>query len=304
MVHRIFRGWYECDGAAPAWVPAGITLALSFVVVLGSREAVAARSITKANQIRIEYVPPSNPQHRSIHDDMKKGRALEHLQELLSPFKLPHPLLLKVAGCDGVKNAWYGGEAVTVCYELLAEILDNAAENDLPIGISRADTIIGTVLDVFLHETGHAVFEILEIPVLGRQEDAADQFSAYLMLKLGGDEARRMILGAAYQYKRELPVTKVPLPVRTFADDHSLPAQRLFSLLCIAYGADKKVFSDIVKNDLLPKERADGCAIEYADLDFAMTKLIRPHIDIELAKKFRSVWTRTITARRARLMRH
>jgi hypothetical protein len=157
---------------------------------------------------------------------------------------------------------------------------------------------------VFLHETGHAVFEILEIPVLGRQEDAADQFSAYLMLKLGGDEARRMILGAAYQYKRELPITKVALPVRTFADDHSLPAQRLFALLCIAYGADKKVFADIVKNDLLPKERADGCAIEYADLDFAMTKLIRPHIDTALAKKFRSVWTRTITARRARLMRH
>ena len=52
---------------------------------------------------------------------------------------------------------------------------------------------------MFLHETGHAVFNMLQIPVLGREEDAADQFAAYLMLRLGKDEARRMILGSAYQ---------------------------------------------------------------------------------------------------------
>ena len=303
MTHRIFRGSDECGGAAPARALTGIALALSLACFLEPREAVAARSITKPNQIRIEYVPPSNPQHRSIYDDLKKGRALEHLQELLSPFKLPQTLLLKVAGCDGIKNAWYGGDAITVCYELLAEILENAPKSDLPTGVSRADTIIGAVLDVFLHETAHALIDILGIPVLGRQEDAADQFSGYLMLKLGGDVARRMILGAAYQYNREVADAKVTLPVRTFADEHSLPAQRLYALLCIAYGSDKKLFADIVKTDLLPKERAEGCEIEYNDLEFAMTKLIRPHIDLKLAKKFRAVWAQTITARRARLTR-
>jgi len=28
--------------------------------------------------------------------------------------------------------------------------------------------------DLFLHELGHAVFDLLKIPVLGREEDAAD----------------------------------------------------------------------------------------------------------------------------------
>jgi hypothetical protein len=68
-------------------------------------------------------------------------------------------------------------------YEFLADILKNATEKTLPIGVTRRDTIIGPLVDVFLHESGHAVFDLLKIPVFGREEDAADQFSAYIMLR-------------------------------------------------------------------------------------------------------------------------
>ena len=67
-------------------------------------------------------------------------------------------------------NAWYDDEVITVCYELLAAILQNAEAQDLPAGVTKADTILGPALDVFLHETGHAVFNMLQIPVLGREE--------------------------------------------------------------------------------------------------------------------------------------
>ena len=116
------------------------TLALSLSAIGPATAAPRA----KPNQIKYEYVPPKDPAHQAIHDQMKQGRTLEHLQELLSPLRLPWPLTLKVAGCDGVPNAWYQGDVVTVCYELLAEILKNAPKQDLPIGLSRVDTIIGT----------------------------------------------------------------------------------------------------------------------------------------------------------------
>jgi hypothetical protein len=258
----------------------------------------------KSNQIKYEYVPPKDPGHQAIYNQMKQGRALEHLQELLSPLRLPYPLTLTVAGCDGVPNAWYGNEVIKVCYELLAEILKNAPKEDLPIGISRADTILGPVLDVFLHETGHAVFHMLQIPILGRQEDAADQFAAYVMLRLGKDEARKMILGAAYGYNIQMPQGhRVTVPVDVFSDEHSLPAQRAYNVLCIAYGADKTLFADVVELEFLPKKRADICSYEYEDLTFAMTKLIGPHIDQQVAAKFHEVWARTVTERRARLAR-
>jgi hypothetical protein len=70
--------------------------------------------------------------------------------------------------------------------------------------------------------------------------------------------------------------------------------------LCIDYGADKKLFADVIGKDFLPKRRAEVREREYEDLAFAMTKLIGPHIDKRLANKFHEIWTRTIAARRAR----
>ena len=258
---------------------------------------------SKPNQIQYEYMPAKNAAQQVIRDQMMQGRALEHLQQLLSPLRLPYPLTLKVSGCDGAMNAWYNDEVITVCYELLADVLKNAAPQDLPVGISRADTVLGPILAVFLHETGHAIFNMLQIPVLGREEDAADQFAAYVMLRLSKDEARRMILGSAYHHKIQMPGTKVTVPTQSFSDEHSLPAQRAFSILCIAFGADKKLFSDVVEKDFLPKSRAEGCEREYEDLTFAMTKLIVPHIDKVAAKKFHEIWARSVDARRARFAR-
>jgi Putative metallopeptidase len=258
---------------------------------------------SKPDQIKYEYVPPKDPAHQAIHDQMRQGQALEHLQQLLRPLRLPYPLTLKVAGCDGVTNAWYRDEVITVCYELLAAILKNAATNDPPVGVSKADTVLGAALDVFLHETGHAVFNMLQIPVLGREEDAADQFSAYVMLRLSKDEARRMILGSAYHHAIQMPGPDVTPSRDAFSNEHSMPAQRAYNVLCIAYGADSKLFADIVEKDFLPKRRAEGCEIEYEDLTFAMTRLIGPHIDKASAKQFHEVWTRTVSARRARLSR-
>jgi hypothetical protein len=45
---------------------------------------------------------------------------------------------------------------------------------------------------------GHAVFDILHMPLFGREEGAADEFAAYLMLHFGKDQARRWVEGAAY----------------------------------------------------------------------------------------------------------
>jgi Putative metallopeptidase len=278
-----------------------ISAAILLMALAGFANAQAAPR-AKPNQIQFEYVAPKDPAHQAIHDQMKEGRALELLQQLLSPLRLPYPLTLKVAGCDGVMNAWYDDELITVCYELLAAILQNAAAQDLPAGVTKADTIPGPALDVFLHETGHAVFNMLQIPVLGREEDAADQFSAYVMLRLSKPEARRMILGSAYHRAVQTPADAAPSR-NAFSDEHSLPAQRAFNVLCIAYGADRELFADIVEKEFLPKGRAEGCGIEYDDLTFAMTKLIGPHIDKAAAKQFHQVWTRTVDARRARLSR-
>ena len=267
---------------------AGVWLAIGLSVP-------ASAAPYKSNQIRVEYDLPKNPAHQPIYERLKQVRALERLQTLLSPLRLPRPLLLKVSGCDGVSNAWYEEGFITVCYEFLADLLKNALEKTLPSIITQDDAILGPFMDVFLHETGHAVFDQLKVPILGREEDAADLFSAYIMLQLGKEDARRLILGNAYQYKEDVVNPQVPLT--KYSDEHGIPAQRFFNVLCIAYGADQKLFADVVEKGYLPKERAEGCDGEYEQLVFALKKLICPNIDQKLAKKVLVTWMRDVSSR-------
>ena len=134
------------------------------------------------------------------------------------------------------------------------------------------------------------MFDILKIPLFGREEDAADQFSVYIMLRFSKDEARRLIVGNAYQYKGDLQSPTVSMALKKFADEHGTPSQRFFNVLCLAYGADKNLFGDFVSKGYLPKERAEYCEDEYAQVAYAFQRLIGPHIDRRMARKLHKRW--------------
>jgi hypothetical protein len=233
----------------------------------------------EANRIEIAYVEPSDPAHRQTYDLLKERRVLERFQAYLSPLKLPRKLSLKTAGCEGESNAWYDDteHTVTVCYEYLDEVLRNAPQETTPSGITRQDAIVGPTVEVFLHEVGHAVFDLLKVPIFGREEDAADQLADYLLLHLDKDIARQTIKGVAYMYGHEMQ-SQTP-GLQQFANVHGLSAQRFFNTLCMAYGYDAKLFGDLVEEGYLPESRAEDCAGEYRQVDYAFKRLIYPYID-------------------------
>ena len=270
-------------------IPMKVFVAL--LILIGTSlnsEPVAAKqsSILRADRIQISYVPPKNSAHETIFQLLKERRTLEKFKGLLSALRLPRALLLKVEGCDGKSNAWYGDDAVTVCYEYLEDFLRNAPKETTPAGVTRTDAIMGPTLEVFLHEVGHAVFDYLSVPILGREEDAADQFAAYVLLQFAESDARRLIYGVAYSYK--IDAFKPSTRKNPFADEHGLPAQRFYNVLCMAYGADPKLFADLVDKGYLPRERAERCADEYEQVVKALNKLIGPYIDQTRAKQVRA----------------
>jgi Putative metallopeptidase len=273
-------------------IAAGLVLAASSA---SARKPSAPRA--KPDRIDISYMEPESPAHQTLYRRLKEHRALEKIRDLLRPLRLPHRLLLQTRGCDGVANAWSNEESVTVCYEFIDEIWQKMADRTTPAGVAPIDTLIGPLLDVFLHEAGHAVFSILRIPVFGREEDAADQFSTYIMLRFDKEESRRLILGSAYQYKGDLSSPTVMMTQQKFADEHGTPAQRFFNLLCMAYGADSRLFADVVQKGFLPEDRAVGCQREYAQVSHAFDTLIGPHIDRKLARQLHKRWLPPITTK-------
>ncbi|HZD92470.1 MAG TPA: DUF4344 domain-containing metallopeptidase [Pseudolabrys sp.] len=231
------------------------------------------------DSVDIQYVEPTSASLKPVYNMAKTARVLERIRSMLIPLKLPRRLLLKTDSCNGDDNAWYGKGVVTVCYEFLDEFWKNVPDKTTNRGVTPMDAMIGPIIDTFLHEVGHAVFDMWKVPVLGREEDAADFFSAYLMLKFNKEQARRLVMGAAFQYRAVVRKGELSLAVSKFADAHSLPAQRFFNLLCIAYGSDDVLFGDLVTKGYLPKDRASDCKDEYKQIAYAYEALLSPHID-------------------------
>jgi hypothetical protein len=284
-----------------------LTALVAIVAVGLACEPTLARNSSKlrTNRIEIAYVAPKDAKHEELHRLLKERRVLERIKGLLSPLRLPRPLLVKFEGCDGSANAFYEDDAVTVCYEYIDELIRNAPRETTPAGVTRRDAIIAPTVEVFLHELGHAIIDYNRVPVLGREEDAADQLAAYFLLQFDKAEAPRLIAGVAHTYKLDAVSPKIATmqldddeqasPVqrfykrnKVFADEHALPAQRFYNILCMAYGADPKLFAYVVDKGYLPKERAEICDIEYGQVELAMNKLIRPYIDPKLARQVRA----------------
>jgi hypothetical protein len=239
----------------------------------------------KTSQFDIAYVEPKNPAHRPIFEMLKEEQILEKVQALLAPVKLPLRITLKLEGCDGIANATFWEDAIIVCYEYI-EYAWNHARLTAASDFSPRDARIGSTVEVFLHEAGHAVLEVLDIPFFGREEEVADYFATYILLQLCKDDARRLILGASFVNGREAAEEqgKVPEP-RLLAATHSLPAQRFFNRWCMAYGANPVLFADAISDGMLPQSRAKHCRYEYQTNAFAFNTLIRPYIDEEMKQK-------------------
>jgi hypothetical protein len=248
-------------------------------MVLATAMTTPLLAASKTNRISIRYVPPKNPAHQEIYTDLKQRGALEKLQKFLSPFRLPEKLRISLAGCDGEADAFYEDGKITICYEYISELVENMPQEKRPSGIDPIDTVIGPVFEVSLHEFAHALFDLLKLPVFGREEDAADQLAAYMLLQFGESEARRLIAGTAYAYHMDETKADPCRSMEDYSNEHGTPAQRFYNVLCIAYGADTKLFADIVSGGYLPKERAEFCEEEYEQVQDAYDLLVLPHID-------------------------
>lgn len=242
--------------------------------------AAKARPLLRTDQVSIVYGQPKEPKHHPAYDELRQRGVLELLRTMLNPFRLPRRLTLELKSCDGEVDAYYQKDVATVCYEYVELIRQYAPKVGTPGGLIPADAIVAAVIDTFLHEGAHALIDMLKIPVLGREEDAADFFSAYILLRFPPQDAHRLIQGVGFLMASEAKaVMKEPPKPKTFADTHALLAQRHYNLLCMAYGSDPKIFANTVLLGRLPKERAEGCAAEYEALKYAFHKLISPYVD-------------------------
>jgi hypothetical protein len=162
-----------------------------------------------------------------------------------------------------------------------------APQTTSPEGFTRQEVIDGGFIGIALHETGHAVNDLFSVPVLGREEDTADQIAGFVMMQFGKDVARTAIKGTDYVW-----LNFARMGSAIYWDVHSTPGQRFQNFLCIGYGGDPDTFKDLA-DKWLPKDRIGNCQHEYLQVKNAFVKTILPHVDQELMKKVQATkWLR------------
>jgi hypothetical protein len=268
------------------------------LAALASAPAMAQMPVLRGvTGVQVEYKEPINPAHRPIYERLKIRRVLEQYKEFMSPLKLQRSLNVALSGCSGVINAVHQSGRITYCYELIADMHRQVAETNVLPGFRREDAVVGGFVSTLLHETGHALFYMLDIPIFGREEDAADAIAAYVALQFGRTAARRVLTGTAFVWRAsELSKQRRARRFEDYSDEHGTDAQRFYNTLCIAHGSDlverHNTFADFVP--LLPAGRRAQCPREYLHVKNSFARFVLPHVDVAQMKKIQSMeWLRS-----------
>ncbi len=262
----------------------GLALTLAASAILVSPAAGQTwESIPVNPKVDIAYVPPASQEFEGVYQALKDRKILEELQHFLAPLHLPHRLRLLTRQCNMV-NAFYSpsDRSLTICYEIVEGLINGAPQTVSDDGfITRQAAIVGTLVGIVLHEGGHMMFDMLDVPVFGREEDAADETASFLALQFNKDVERTIIKGFVYYWSKSKDPSEAS-PMGAWSDEHGSASQRMYNGLCLAYGGDPKTFQEFVDRGWLPKKRAEHCAEEFGQLKLAFVKTILPFIDRDL----------------------
>jgi hypothetical protein len=231
----------------------------------------------------VEYSAVQNPEFAKINEQFRQQRMLESIaDDLNASIAIPENVVITFKECR-VPNAYWDPRArqIVMCYELMAQMTEDfkvVAKSQDELG----EYVGGALTFAFIHELGHCLIDVLKLPSTGREEDAVDQLSTFVLISLKGEEGERMAISGAiswgiqYEKIKQSGKTAAELDM-LWADEHSMDGQRFYNILCWVFGHNPNKYMSLV-NKPLPEARAMRCPAEYSRLANAWLNLLKPYL--------------------------
>ncbi len=226
-----------------------------------------------APKLVIEYTPPAKGVVGIPPDHVARMRVLVGLLE--TQLRLPNRITISYRQC-GSANAyyWHSRHAIEICHELW----DKRRRLYLSTGNAGRDSesiarrLRAAMTFTFFHELGHALHDELDLPLLGRDEDAVDDIATLWMIRLGvGDAAQHAAFG--HHLRAQQPKYR-----HAAWDEHGSGDQRGFSIGCLLYGADPERYMSTLERMNIPAPHLMRCKKDFATRRRAFDKLFAPHL--------------------------
>ncbi|NQV39293.1 MAG: hypothetical protein HQ505_01930 [Nitrosopumilus sp.] len=196
------------------------------------------------------YDEPNDPYYDEIMFWAMDNEELMVNLSGINAIKLPHDVEIKFMQCNEA-NAFYSSEErqIQLCYEfidMMRNIQSEYYDSEEEIRHAVQDSIYETIL----HELGHGLVDMYNIPITGKEEDAVDQLSTIILLQEGQQGIDALYAVANwYDYFGQQITGIEQLP---FHDEHSFEMQRFYSILCFVYGSDPERNYELI--DFVPLE--------------------------------------------------
>lgn len=129
------------------------------------------------------------------------------------------------------------------------------------------------------HEIGHMLVGELGLPVLGKEEDAADALATIMLLLDDTDEDsyNALIDSADGWYFNAVKSTGEGVDELSYYSDHSLDIQRAYAMVCMMVGKDPEAFAETADAYELDAERRESCSYTFEQAASAWATLLEPH---------------------------
>jgi len=180
-------------------------------------------------RIQVTFEPGTTVQGEAMRQLLQSSPVPARLAATLSSLlKLPRDLPIIYREAPAL-NAWYSptGHSITVSYRLASYLRKNLDDQ----------ATRGAMDFILMHELGHALIGEFDLPQVGREEDAADEFATVVCAEALGEEGRRVALAGAKAFWT-LGNGKFKLAELPFYDEHSLERQRFYTILANLGAAD------------------------------------------------------------------
>ncbi len=251
------------------------TLAALALAACAPAEGAAARD---SGNFRVEYEPARSPEYRRWQADLREVRVLESVAEALNAtFVLPRDVRLAFSEC-GEPNAFYDPDVrrIRICYELMDDlygVFGETAESEDELN----EAAWGAIYFTLYHELGHALVDLWDLPITGREEDAVDQLAVFLLAD-GTEEGELAAIDGANAFLLGHDREGGLVDESALWNEHSLDPQRFYNIVCWVYGRDPDGYAYLADDGTLPSERAEMCADEYRRLERSWTGLLSPYL--------------------------
>lgn len=139
-----------------------------------------------------------------------------------------------------------------------ATVLDESALSDAEWHAANV------MVAIFYHELGHALIDVMQLPVLGLEEDAADVLSVVMIDRLWDAESSEAIVASVANFWATSALEGAEAGYETaYWGMHSPDERRYFTYLCLYYGGAPDERAALAEEFGLPEDRAVTCSEEF-----------------------------------------